>query len=53
MEYKVYELVDGGYVLKKTFKDNELAKAKELLATLEVGQIEKVTALGSEILSVD
>jgi len=52
MEYKVYELVDGGYVLKKTFKDNELAKAKELLATL-TGHIEKVTDLGSEILSVD
>jgi hypothetical protein len=53
MEYKVYALVDGGYVLKKTFKDNELAKAKELLATLELGHIEKVTAFGSEILSVD
>jgi hypothetical protein len=52
MEYKVYELVDGGYVLKKTFKDNELVKAKELLATL-TGHIEKVTALGSEILSVE
>jgi hypothetical protein len=53
MEYKVYELVDGGYVLKKTFKDNELVKAKEFLATLEAGHVEKVTAFGSEILSVD
>jgi hypothetical protein len=53
MEYKVYALVDGGYVLKKTFKDNELAKAKEFLATLEAGHVEKVTDLGSEILNVD
>ena len=53
MEYKVYELIDGSYALKKTFKDSELVKAQELLATLEVGHIEKVTVLGSEILSVD
>lgn len=53
MEYKVYELVDGNYVLKEIFKDNELAKAKDLLATLEVGHIEKVTNLGSEILTID
>jgi hypothetical protein len=53
MEYKVYELVDGGYVLKKKFKDDELAKAKDLLATLEVGHIEKITSLGSEILFID
>ena len=52
MEYKVYELVDNAYVLNKTFKDNELAKAKDLLATLEAGHIEKITSLGSEILSI-
>lgn len=53
MEYKVYELVDGAYILTKIFKDNELVKAKDLLATLKAGHIEKVTSLGSEILNIN
>lgn len=54
MKYKVldgalYELIDGAYVFIKEF-DDKLEDAQALFNSLETGQLEKITDIGSEII---
>jgi len=52
MKYLVSELIDNAFVLKNTFKEDELDKAMNFLNSLNGGQLEEVTNLGSRIVDV-